>query len=420
MRGRPTLAVAAAAALLLPSVARTAPGDLDPRFSSDGIATAFRSGGVATSIAVDSQGRTVIAGYAISDEVDLAVARFLPDGKPDPSFGGNGRARFDVGDADYAFDMVVLAGDGLALAGRSTGKKNDRAFVLRLTNAGKPRTLFGGGDGLVKIDFGKATQVAGAIAVSPGGRLVIGGYVSNGTTSSSALARLLPDGRLDDSFAGDGRMTPSLSTGAEQVHDVAVLADGSILAAGEAEVDGQPRFSLFKASSEGALDRTFANEGVRLTDMGPGADVANALAADGGGRIVLAGRASNAGRYDWGIARYDAAGMLDDTFGVKGKVVLEMTSSVEEATDVALSGGRIVVVGRIRGATSLDLGVVRLRAGGALDPDFGVGGTVLVDLYGSTDVGRGVALRPNGKIEVAGEAWRDAAPRFLAIRLLAT
>ncbi len=412
------MAVAASAALLQPSVAHASAGDLDTRFSSDGKATAFAEGSVATSIAVDSQGRTVAAGYVVAGEVDVAVARFLPDGKLDPQFSGNGRAVFDVGGADYAFDMVVLAGDGLAIAGRSTGK-NDRAFVLRLTNAGKPRAQFGGGDGLVKVSFDRASQAATAIDVAPGGRLVIGGWASNGTTSSSTLARLLPDGHLDDSFGGDGRITPSLSTGAEQVRDVEALEDGSVLATGEAEVDGEPRFSLFKVDTSGKPDAAFANEGVRLTDFGPGADTANALAVDASGRIVVAGKAANHGAYDWAFARYDAHGMLDDTFGGQGKVVLDMTSSVEEATDVTLSNGRVVAVGRIRGPDSLDLGVVRLRAGGALDPGFGNDGMVLVDVFGSTDAGRGVALRPNGKIEVAGEAWRDAARRFLVARLLA-
>src|SRR5437867_6743422 len=102
--------------VLVPTPARGHAGDLDPAFSGNGIATAFKTGSVAHAVAVDHAGRDVVVGQTTDDHVDVAVARFRPDGTPDPSFGANGRVRMSLGaNAAVAFDVAVTADDGLAI-----------------------------------------------------------------------------------------------------------------------------------------------------------------------------------------------------------------------------------------------------------------------------------------------------------------
>jgi uncharacterized delta-60 repeat protein len=401
--------------------ASAGPGDLDPTFSEDGIAFAFAHGAVATASGIDGQGRIDVVGYTLGNDADVAVARFLADGRPDPSFGRKGRVRIDLGGDDFGLDTVVLQPGGLAIAGRSITTKTDVAFVLRLTSSGGRYAPFGGGDGLVRIGFGKRSQSANAIAVTPKGRFVVGGFASDTTTTQTAVARLLDDGRFDLSFAGTGRRTVELSDGSEQVNDLVVLPGGAVLTGGQADVAGQPRFALARFGADGTLDRTFGTgHGVTLTDVSKGPDIANAMTVRPRGTIVLVGRAGNAGAYDWGLARYTADGEPDPAFGGDGSVVLHFTAAVEEATGVVPEGARILVVGRIHGSTSDDAGVARVRQTGVLEPTFGGGdGLVLIDVDGGPDAASDVSLQLDGRIVVAGTDSRGGVRGFLLLRLLA-
>ena len=407
--------------VLLAASAEAAPGDLDTSFGGDGLVGAFPKGSIATAVAVDPGGRIVVVGYTLDGHVDVAVARFLADGTPDPAFGGgDGRVRVDLGGADYAFDLALDAGGGMAIAGQRTTDDADVAFVVRLGHRGAPTSAFGGGDGIVTVDYGKRYQGASALAFTPKGRLVLGGFTSNGATSRSALARLMPDGRRDGSFSNDGLLTLGLSGGAEQVNDLLVLQDGWIVAAGYAEVGLQPRFSLMRVRGRGVLDATFGTTaGFTLTNLGPGADIGNALTLQPDGKLVLVGSAANGPRDDWGLARYGFRGRPDPTFDRDGILILPFTAAAEEATGVVPWGSRLVVAGRAHDATTGDdLTIVRLKSGGGLDTTFGGDGKVLVDGgTAGTDTAHAVALQSNGKIVVVGETWRHKAPRFVVTRL---
>jgi uncharacterized delta-60 repeat protein len=407
-------------AAALPAAA--APGDLDPSFSKDGAVTTFPLGGIATSVAIDHRGRVVVAGYTLDGEVDVAVARFRSGGVLDPDFGGgDGRIRVDLGGADYGLDLVVLPDDGIAVTGVTTRPDRERPFILRLGRRGAPTSTFGGG-GVVRVNFDRPSQSASAIGLSAKGRFVIGGYVSNGTTTRSALARVMPDGSLDKGFAGDGRVVLDLSDGSEAIHDLLVLDGGQVVVAGEADVGLQPRFLVARLLGNGALDRDFGlGKGVTLTDIADGADVALAIARQNDGKLVLAGRAAKGDRHDWAVARYGGRGRPDPTFGGDGALVLKMTSASEEATGVVAQGARIVVAGRAQHGGSLDLAVARLKSGGGLDRTFSGDGVRYVDVSdGRTDAARAVALQPNGRIVAAGETWIGGSPRFAVVRLLAS
>jgi len=383
----------------------------------------FPEGSIATAVAVDHEGRVVVGGHTLAGGVDVAIARFLPDGTRDTSFGqGDGRIRVDVGAADYGLDLIVLPDDGIAVTGVSIDAKgrDDRPFVVQVGSRGAPSRAFGG-DGIVIVDFARPSQATNAIALTPKGRVVVGGFASNGTTTRTAVARLLQDGRLDGGFSDDGRVLLDLSDGSEAVHDLLVLEDGRIVLGGEADVGLQPRFLLARLLGTGALDTSFGVEvGATRTDLARGADVALALTRQPDGRYVLAGRAANDDRNDWGVARYGARGRPDPTFAGDGSTVIRLTDAIEEATGVVPQGARLIVVGRARAQGTLDLAVARLKSGGVLDPTFGGGdGLATVDVAGSTDAGRGVALQANGRIVVTGETWAGGSPRFLVARLLA-
>jgi len=399
--------------------ARAAAGALDTSFSSDGIVTAFKTGSVANAVAVDHAGRTVVVGQTTDEHVDVAVARFRPDGTPDPSFGGDGRVRMSLGaDAVVAFDVAVAPDDGLAIVGRRTVGATEDSFVLRLDESGEPVGAFGA-DGLTLVNFGKQ-ESANAVAFTDAGRIDIGGYASNGTSQRCALARLKADGSLDPRLSGDGMRFLDVSAGAEQVNDLLALPRGDIVAAGPADTEGRPAFMILRVHASGDLVPGFGTDGVTRTDLGPGADVANAMAVTRSGSFAVVGGAGNDGHLDWGVVRYLDDGSLDPVFGDGGIKILSWTSFPEAADDVLSTGRRLVVAGRIHHTgTGDDAGVVRLRAGGKLDGTFGSGGVTRVDVSGGPDTAHGVALQVNGKVLLAGESWTAGSPRFLVARLRA-
>jgi len=79
--------------------------------------------------------------------------------------------------------------------------------------------------------------------------------------------------------------------------------------------------------------------------------------------------------------------------------------------------GKALIVGRIRG-THDDFGVIRLKAGGALDTSFSGDGILRIDIAGSTDAAADGLRQPNGKLVIAGQAWRNGVPRFGLARIL--
>jgi len=99
-----------------------------------------------------------------------------------------------------------------------------------------------GADGIVTTDLG-ADDFALAIAIEPGGKLVVTGVTGPNNPAvafeidTMTVARYQVDGSLDPTFGTDGTVTTDFgSTSAGW--DVAVQADGRIVVAGRAEVDG--------------------------------------------------------------------------------------------------------------------------------------------------------------------------------------
>ena len=414
MRRLPTLFLAASLALLaLP--AHAAPTLLDPAFGGDGMVTALPDGAIATAVGMDDQRRIVAAGYTTSKNVDVAVARFKPDGAPDASFGAHGHRRYDLGGDDYAFDTAVIPNGGVVVVGR-TSKAHDRMFVLRLRPNGTRQPGFGH-HGVELIDFGKPQQSANAVDLTSQGRIVVGGYTSNGVGARSALARLSPRGSVDRGFGGDGKVSFDIGSGSEQINDVRVLTGGSIVAAGDAEHGQNPRFSVLKVRSDGKLDTSFgtADDGSSTVDLKPGSDVANALTIAKDGDYLLAGYAGvNADPAVLAITRH---GIPDQRYGTHGHVVVTLARAFEEAADIVREDGKALIVGRIRG-THDDFGVIRLKAGGALDTSFSGDGILRIDIAGSTDAAADGLRQPNGRLVIAGQAWRNGVPRFGLARIL--
>lgn len=131
---------------------------------------------------------------------------------------------------------------------------------------------------------------------------------------------------------------------------VAIQADGKIVLAGRTGGNGG-RFALARYNTNGTLDTTFSGDGKVRTDFGNGLDAAHGVALQANGKIVAAGHANF---HRFALARYNANGTLDSTFGGDGKVATNFTTrdafGDDFANGVAIQAdGKIVAVGRAGG-----------------------------------------------------------------------
>lgn len=258
-------------------------------------------------------------------------------------------------------------------------------YVSRLLPNGHFDTTFGS-SGEVTAPPGEVTGGSN-LAIQPDGKIVVvGNYYDQ------FVFRFLPNGSLDTTFDGDGKVTFSdLWLG-----DVAVQPDGKIVLAGwVAPSPGYGGdFAVARLNADGSFDSTFGVNGVSRTEFGNLFSGAYGVVLQADGRIVALGSVSDNGNgNEVALARYNANGSLDATFGSSGKVITLLES--DDTRDIVVQrDGKLVVAGRYQ-----DYGMVmRFESNGSFDALFGNGGVIVrPNLFVSA-----VGIQANGKILLGG------------------
>jgi uncharacterized delta-60 repeat protein len=261
---------------------------------------------------------------------------------------------------------------------------------------------FGDG-GRVSTPVGGDGQGEGVV-IQSGGQIVTAGWrtVGSGIDSDFALTRNNPDGSLDTGFGSGGIATTDLGGPDDQALDAALLADNGIVAVGRTDASGilKTAFGVVRYLPDGTPDANFGTDGIVTTPFfGKGA-VADAVAVQPDGKIVVAGFADEASGFnsDFALARYNADGTLDTSFDGDGIVTTDLSGQDDNVTGVAIQpDGKIVAVG----TAGEDIALARYTTDGKLDTNFGNGGFKITDL-GFVDVANGVALTPSGQVLIAG------------------
>jgi uncharacterized delta-60 repeat protein len=369
-------------------------GDLDPTFSGDGKMTvSFNLTGSftdwATAVAIQPDGAIVVAGRVDgkNDNLDFGIVRLDTDGDLDPTFGGGGMTTvgFELGGAkdDLPWAVAVQDDGKVLVAGAVDGSLgNDDFGVLRLTSSGEPDVGFGlNGIRVVFFDLGGSNdeEVRG-LAVQPTGEILLVGPVTMGWGDvEMGAVRLLSSSITDTTFGTGGLARVGFDFVGDAVDLAFALAlqdDGKIVLAGAAEKDGGNRdFAVARLGTDGVLDDTFSADGKTTEDFDLGGteeDVAYGVTLEPDGRIVVAGQVDGpSGDKDFGVARFESNGALDETFGSSGTttVSFDLGGAEDVLSDLAVppTGGVFLV------------GAVDVTAGGT---DFGVAKVHGVTVFG--------------------------------------
>ncbi len=257
----------------------------------------------AFSIALQPDGKIVAAG---SSNNDFALARFTATGALDTAFGTNGKVITDFGGGEQAYS-VALQSDGKIVVAGYTSVGYD--FALARYNADGSLDTDFDSDGKVTTSIGVLNDVALSIAIQSDGKIVVAGYSGSGF----ALVRYTTTGATDDTFGTGGIVTTDFGGGtSDQAFSVAIQNDGRIVAAGGTSSGGSQDFALARYTSNGALDTTFGTAGKVTTDFGGGYDQAYSIAIQPDGKIVAVGWTDKDGPLDFALVRYTSDGTVDN------------------------------------------------------------------------------------------------------------
>jgi uncharacterized delta-60 repeat protein len=385
------------------AAAASTPGSLDPTFGNGG--TALTPGGGATDAILQPNGDIVVSG-------GFGVARFLPTGKPDTTFGSGGQASAGFAGGESRTG-VALQPDGKILwvgsqANASFPPFGTFAFAVARFNAnGTLDTTFGSG-GHASVEFFAppmqgAQEFADAVLVQPDGRILVAGSARQGQIRfapiQGALARFNANGSLDTSFGTGGTILSSnvpngiTALGLDAAGNIFTLPIRvEFTASGQADASVTP--AAITASSQGGSSIFLPS-----------------------GQFVQAHGVSVA-RHDDDVQvqRFNADGTIasaSPAFDYSGAAGLDQARDSAGAVAVQ-ANGQAVVGGAHFFGTSL-FGVARVNPDGTLDAGFGSGGVLTTTLNGNEAV-QAVLIQPDGKIIAVGNSQNNATGQsFIAL-----
>ena len=243
------------------------------------------------------------------------------------------------------------------------------------------------------------------VKVQPDGKIIaVGTYYTPTYSAGIEVTRFLSDGSFDPSF-GDGghfNFTMNIETGA---YKCLIKDDGKILVGGYTTDYATWSMLLLQIKENGTLDSVFGNNGIVLEDLSAGEEIIYALATQDNGKILAAGYSQDANyRNAPVILRFADTGLLDPSFGTDGVATVPVTESDNDFSAISIqSDGKIVAAGHIsNGLSWFSLLVARFDEDGILDPSYGSGGIVNMNLNNIDDEFYDMQLTDNDEAVLTG------------------
>ncbi|MCK4569702.1 MAG: T9SS type A sorting domain-containing protein [Bacteroidales bacterium] len=237
-----------------------------------------------------------------------------------------------------------------------------------------------GNNGIILTDVGGVDNGCRASAIQADGKIVLGGFAYDGSNNNFSFIRYLPDGTLDNTFGSGGIMTVSFSGSGDELRDIAIQADGKIVAVGYTDSGGSgSKMVLMRLNTDGSLDNTFSIDGTVIIEFGSGTDsYGMSLDLQDDGKIVAAGYLFDvADDIQSALCRLNPDGSLDNSFGTNGIIIHDILSKDNFINNVVLQGEKIIIGGlSYIDGDEVFVTLSRFHSDGLLDMSFGVNGNV--------------------------------------------
>jgi len=306
------------------AIARYNPdGSLDTTFGSGGrlVTDIGNPNDEAVSVAIDANGKIIVAGTTSSRNGDFATVRYLQDGSFDTTFGGTGKVITDgfcPGNCSNSFDRV--AGVAIDSVGRIIVMGDGRAFNsqdvdfvgIRYQDSGLMDTSFGffGKARLAIPGNSRAGAKANGMTLQTDGKIVMVGATRQSSTlpfQGMAISRFTANGMWDSNFSeSNRRISNSIFSDTYQINSVDIDSDGKIVAVG----NFNSQFAVVRTLRDGLSDNFFGDNGLALTTINPAATNGGAFgvgfASDG--KIIVAGHQNSNQASEIAVARFTIDG----------------------------------------------------------------------------------------------------------------
>jgi len=398
-------------------------GTLDNAFGNAGKISQYVGKGGGNnfpSIALQTDGKIVVGGSAkFSKYYDYFVMRFNINGTLDSGFGTGGLTSISVGKKNdlTGLHSLIIEQNGKIVLGGTTqfgldGLSKNIFSAVRLKNNGRIDRSFGT-SGKFHASFDSLTFFYfNAMAQQPDGKFVLAGGDNLG---NFVIIRLTENGIVDSSFGNNGikkNKPDSAQYKDDGAYAIAVRPNGKILVAGQIfSLEGQDTedMGLICYNSNGSIDTTFGKKGITNIDFGA-AESDYSILLQTNGKIVLAGDKrkgfffTEATEDSFAVAQLDSAGMPDNTFGKKGKVIIPFNGFKSAAFDVkADQNNNLIIAGAEKNDSTFNFAITRLTKKGKIDSSFGTAGRVTTS-FNNNEYAFNIAVQEDNKFIVCGSS----------------
>jgi uncharacterized delta-60 repeat protein len=274
------------------------------------------------------------------------IAKLGDDGQLDAGYGDGGVASIFDSSIDpvayTGFTAVAPEPDGTVLVGGAPGlPDHGDSAIARLLPDGSPDPAFGGGDGLVETP----TPVTD-IYPKPSGKILVGGATGDWCCRRAAgqifgLQRLEPDGSSDPAFAGGGLAHLKRGALTNTTGSFSLLGSGGSIVAGETFGDCRPRhpvadgtcrarLAALRFKPDGIASDSFGRGGPTLRMLGQERQQSGSVPSEGAdtvttpGKLFVAAATPSSGIPITRVLAYSTGGVRIMSFGKRGTVKLPM------------------------------------------------------------------------------------------------
>ncbi|MBK8944002.1 MAG: hypothetical protein IPM32_01920 [Ignavibacteriae bacterium] len=375
-------------------------GSLDITFGTDGVVKTS-VGTTKTdceSMAIQSDGKILVAGYYFGPNLDFVLIRYNPDGTIDNTFDNDGVVTVTSDSGIVVPKSIALQSDGkIVVAGYISGSTDSSGFlILRFNENGSLDNTFDN-DGIVLTSIGSNNDVGTNVAIQSDGKIVVAGYSRNSFGKYVfTVIRYNTNGTLDNSFDSDGIVTTAIGIIGDYPHSMAIQSNGKIIICGRSNYNlyGSSVFAMVRYNTNGTLDNTFDGDGIVTTQQGE-LIYCHEIKVQSNGKILISGSKNQ----DFALFRFNANGTLDNTFDSDGIVTTDLGSN-DGGNSLAIQLDGKILVG---GVSNNDFAVVRYNTNGILDNTFDSDGIIINDMGGSTfEMANSIGIQSDGKIILAG------------------
>ncbi|SDO74441.1 delta-60 repeat domain-containing protein [Desulforhopalus singaporensis] len=377
---------------------------LTPEFGTNGVVLDDSGLGddLLTSVVTQDDGKIVAAGYVNNGAVtNIAVARYNPDGTPDSSFNSTGKFTASSGTGNSRAVDIALQEDGKIVIAGTAEESVTELVVLRLTSDGFFDATFGD-NGRTSLPVGNGSVADCTLQLDPAGNILVGGSGENGSSTYGFLAKFTTEGSLAAGFGQNGiALADNLQVSA--LTSLEVQNDNSILAVVAAEITAENRPALLRLEADGTIDPSFGTSGIQEIALTNSTAVVTDSLTDTTGDIFLTGYIEGDTSSAAFVAKIDNSGQLDPGFATDGIYASALTADSRLNGIVVVDENTIAATGYVTGSEGKDVLLVTIRTVSA-SPGETEQLSVVFSLVSGDDTGQAIAAPGDGSIIAAGSA----------------